>query len=344
LTDPYSAIVAFADENDTESDITPLPDLKPKDADLNIISLDNSAAYMTKVTDPWFRAENQSIDGQLNFWQSPIQFSFIAYIEQYQICSRTACTKLTGINSLAPNTTGSLGLSAYQQAIYDTLWNAAWGMKVKFAIGLLGGENLLAKDFLWTTLGNISPGLPNDQWITEVMNMHNISMALLQRRIIEYALPPQVPLQDNKTSSDYVVPTYTTEGKELCSRQRVRNAAYTTFSFARLIVVVLVAGVIIATNLILGKLVAWIQVRYGTGEAKRISWIEAEVLQLQRVAFEGRGIGPWTGTEEDVPIVLTSDQCFAGSKVFEKTESSALPQDEVTTAHDSVATYKASTG
>ena len=317
ISDFCSGFTVFADPNDPENDFMPIPEIRVKGADLTLLNLENNVLYLNKVTDPWYRAENAS-DGVFGKqWSASEDMSVMAYLEQYQFCSQGRCTELTGLNKLGPNSTGSWGLNSNQQETYNTLWKAAWGIKVQFSAFLLGYETLLAQEYRWGANQLTSSALPADQWITEISNLHNVSLAMLQRRIVEHASPAQAMPSTGINSTSFIVPANTTEAMELCTRQRVYDTAYSSFSVAGLVSVIVVALAIIIVNLMIDRVVAFLQVRFHVGEAKELAWIEAGLLQLQRLAFEGRGIGPWAGLDADVPVTTTHAQRFRASDMYE---------------------------
>ena len=297
---------SFAEEDDVENEFSPIAELKHEDSDLTLLILENSAHYIGEVSDPWFHSDILETIFNATYWTPTNEVNILAYLEQYQFCSMRECTELTGLNKLRPDNGGSqpLGLSLYQQQIYNILWKAAWGSKAQILVYMLGAENLLAKDYLWTSGASFSGEIPDDQWMLEIANMHNISVAVMQRRLVEYASPPTIMLGSHENTTKYVIPANTTEARKLCRRQRMRSVKYTSFGAVTLLIIILVASVIIIVNLLLSKAVARLQIWLGFGEDHRFAWIEAEKLQLQRLAFEAHGIGPWIGQESDVPVTI----------------------------------------
>lgn len=58
-----------------------------------------------------------------------------------------------------------------------------------------------------------------------------------------------------------------------------------------------------------------LQRRNEKGEAARLDWIESDTLQLQRAAFQARGIGPWKSKDDGVPVTTVFGQRFRGTKL-----------------------------
>jgi hypothetical protein len=51
---------------------------------------------------------------------------------------------------------------------------------------------------------HVSAGLRDNQWQLEAQNLHNLTIADLQRMVLEFASPPALALQNDKTSVDYL--------------------------------------------------------------------------------------------------------------------------------------------
>jgi hypothetical protein len=73
---------------------------------------------------------------------------------------------------------------------------------------------------MMTTVGQ-SKGLPDNQWIEELINWESYAYAGLQLFVVDRALGPQLRLS---APSEAVVPANTTGGKALCGMQRMHKA------------------------------------------------------------------------------------------------------------------------
>ena len=204
-------------------------------------------------------------------------------------------------------------MNPVQRSTYDLLWNAAKGTQISLAAFFLSDEILLAKNALWSN-GLLSAGLPPNQWEQEAKNMHNISLALMQRRMVEHAAQPAIEIRPGKLANEYTLPPsgeYAAEARELCQQQRSRDPTYASFNLVGLIAVVVLGGVVTAVNLSLPRVVASLQEKYRLGESLRLAWIESGFLQLQRIACETYGIGPWARKEKEVPVTMEFAKRFA---------------------------------
>ena len=62
-------------------------------------------------------------------------------------------------------------------------------------------------------------------------------------------------------------------------------------------------GIVIALSLFLENIVGWVRIRFNGDLWRQEKWWMDGILQLQRAAFEGLGIGEvWRVGMEDVPI------------------------------------------
>ena len=290
------------------SDFSPIPDFQRNDSDVTLTVLYNAAVYFGVVKDPWFKAENLSDSAPV--WLPTRYMSVLGCTEQYQFCNQKRCTPLGGLYEVGPGPSEDLGFNKNQVATHKLLWKAAWGTKLNFMFLLMGSEALLAEDYLWGTTMWSSP-LPEDQWQIEAQNLHNVSLALLQQRIVEYASPPNIEIRPGLNSLRHVVRPNNTADLDLCSRIKIRTTTYSSFSVLNLSIIIFVGTTIITMNIFLAKLISWIQKRTGFGLYKRLEWIESGSLQLQRMAGEGRGIGPWKGQEDSVPVPVMPNQKFS---------------------------------
>jgi len=302
-----SSVTAYRGHSN-ESDFSPVPDFRRNDSDVTLAVLYNAAVYFGKVEDPWFKAENLSTSTPV--WLPSRYMSVLRCSQQYQFCNQKRCSPLTGLYEVGPEPSEDLGLNKNQIATRKLLWKAAWGTQLGFIFLLMGNEALIAEDYLWGTTMWSSP-LPENQWQIEVQNLHNVSLALLQQRVVEYASPPNIEIRPGLNSLEHVVRLNNTADLDLCSCVKIRTTNYYSFSVLGLSIIMFVGTIIITTNIFLAMVISWIQKRTGFGLYKRLEWIESGALQLQRMASEGRGIGPWGGYEDSVPVPVMPEQKFS---------------------------------
>lgn len=285
-----------------ESDFLPIVELNRTDADVTLLLLNKKVGYTGQVNDPWFTATVQRTSGVgiPEVWFSNESYSGIGCTEQYQFCNGDTCTALDGLFTYSFQKPPEIGYNAAQAATYNLLIKFADYMRIDNVYKFLQNEILLANQVVYGSFG-ISTPLEDSQWITEMENLHNISLAGLQFCSVAHAAPGNVPIRDGFNLHDFIVPETDPEKLKLCNNQRFRSPKYSSFSILGLAIIVAMSSVIILLNLSLQRVVGWVQTRRRRGW-KRLEWIEDDVLQLQRMAFEGRWEGPWKGKTDEVPV------------------------------------------
>ncbi|KAH7130676.1 hypothetical protein B0J11DRAFT_504435 [Dendryphion nanum] len=310
---------------------SPIDDLRNKTADLQVIGITNRNVYRQPINDPWFQADNCTTDptGMLTVTcVSSNPQAFLGCHEQYSFCKglsadSQSCTPLTGIFPHAPAdislTTASqrtlkanLQLNPTQNAIYDLLWNILWASQLNFQLGFIGQENLIAQEYLWDGgFGfRISANLSPNHWQTEVENWMNTTLAAIQRGTAVFARPASYDLTAGTSSLQFITKPTNNEIAKLCHKVRVRNAGQTSFSVFNMALIIALGLLCIFSDLYLSRLVACVQESTGRGLHKKLEWAESSSFQLQRMAAEGRGVGPWRGKEDEVPRLEDPGQLF----------------------------------
>lgn len=297
--------------NQNASSYTPIPALNTTDSDVTLIGISSNVKYIGNITDLWFKALNRSLILDL-VWTASRDLSVLGCTEQYQFCSPLKrCTPLTGLYATPPAAT-SLGLSAHQLVMFQMLWWAAWTTALQFEMTLLGSDVLLAKNALWGDTG-WSSRLPDRQWELEAFNMHNISLALIQRAVVEYASPTDIEIRPGLRSLQQIVRPTDPEALRVCGIVKIRSVDHTSFSVLGLVLILVLGSGFIVLDFFLARAVGWTQTKTGWRLYKRAEWVDQSTLQLQRQALEGRGIGPWTGTDDDVPVLAGYRQTFSST-------------------------------
>jgi hypothetical protein len=134
--------------------------------------------------------------------------------------------------------------------------------------------------------------------MTEMANLHNISMAGLQAAALAHAAPGHLLIKPGTDLQDFVVPETSPENLHLCRNQKFRSTRYESFSVLGLSLILSISFFIIVSSLYLPQLVGG----WDSNRVWRKNWIEDDALHLQRKAFQGMGIQPWEGVTESVPL------------------------------------------
>lgn len=205
---------------------------------------------------------------------------------------------------------GSPDLNPTQKALFQLLWKISWITQLNFQVAFIGTENLLASDYLWGSSFGISAHLPSDQWQKEVINWMNTSLASLQSGTYNYARPSEFDVGPGIPSLKYIETPESPDMQHLCHKIKFRSEAHTSFSVFRLFLILGISLLLTALNQSLPIVISAIQKRAGKGLHKRLEWIETSAFQLQRMAAEGRGIGPWNGRQDHVPALADYGHLF----------------------------------
>jgi hypothetical protein len=172
----------------------------------------------------------------------------------------------------------------------------------------LGTDALVATGYLASqtkALNFLSEGgdLPN--WHEEVKNWHDITMVNLQRWANVYTSGP--PVLD---WWKYIGRPSTSEERDMCLNQRARLQDAMSFDGVAFVLILVVGTFIILTNFCLPFVVGFGQRHLRKGVRRRKQWILDDMLQLQRMAFEGSGQGTWHRKEKLVPLTECGEKLF----------------------------------
>lgn len=217
-----------------------------------------------------------------------------------------------GYYTVDPSEDNGLHLNSKQRAVFRLLLNAAWAMKIKFLSQLMGAEGLLAQQFVGEHAGGLwsAPVYP-DQWKREVENMHNISLAVLQQKVADYAGQPYMETQPGVSDEKFIRPPTTPEETALCKQIKIRSTRHTSFSIFGLSFILVMGASIILTSIWLPSIVFALRDQDRVREEyKTYDWWDSGLLQIQRVAYEDRGVGPWEGVARDAPVTISHGLTF----------------------------------
>jgi hypothetical protein len=283
------------------------------DEDILVLFLINYASYPEAVDDLWFQAytavnNTGTLGGTI--YTADLYPSCMFCSEQHQFCNPnlqdegTGCTPLTGRTvtqqSLEADHGQSIGLTDIQWATTHRLLQSINEFTLSAALKYLGAPSMLAQNGLDTLdyfSGFASESLAVDQWRYEIINWHNDTLANMQRWVIDYVYGPE-----NHFDRIYIVPPATPEEQAMCFNQRARFPEALSFDGVGILVILVMGSVIIVTNICLPFVVGFIQKHLRKGTYRRSVWILDEYLQLQRMAYEGAGLGSWRRRESLVPL------------------------------------------
>jgi hypothetical protein len=317
------------------NDFQPVATLNVSDADVTILALNNYATYTGKVTDPLFEATtnvSNQILGLADTGESYVPnhvTTFLAAAVRHQFCHSkdfsSSCTPLRGVYQSDPD---------YYQPDYHNY--SAFTLPQRLTVGALY-ETIPIASFLETMLcqgqfilsahrylsygsafHRLSVAIPSNQWQIEAQNLHNISLAGMQRLLVEHASPPVFEVRPGESSLQFLTQAIQSEGLQICASQKVRSTAYTSFSALGLSIILSIGSVIIFLNFCIVDVVFFVCIQIQRWRAKSTSWVDlnrldwtnSQFLQLQSVVLEAQGVGPWKRGGQTIPVVERSESEF----------------------------------
>lgn len=300
--------------NETASDFVPISDFSIPHTDTTLIAIFSRTKYTGNTSDPLYLAQNKTII-DLEFYSSTHDLNVMGCTEQYQFCNFNtgACTPLTGLYGLKESKEkGELQLNPRQEAVYHLMWKSAWAMGLQWSFEVLASEVLLARDWVFTSKSLTSSALPPTLWENEAYNLHNLSLAIFQRRVNEYASPENFEIKPGVHSINQIVRPTDPEMLALCKNQKIRSSEYYNVSVLGMCVILVVGGILILLDWTLIQQIFWIRAHTHHRMAKKIDWVSTGTLELFRQALEARRIGPWDAGDYLFPTLHEKGKTFTG--------------------------------
>ncbi|KAH8688623.1 hypothetical protein GQ44DRAFT_734499 [Phaeosphaeriaceae sp. PMI808] len=282
----YSTLV-YSTSQAGISGFIPIPELHRYDAETTIWGLHNRALFADRVQDPWFKATVPTTIGVAQLWKADEPVSFIGCTEQYQFCNQPACTEFESIKTfLDPTTIESLNYNLAQMATFNLILQLLTLVQMNTIIFTLQDVVLLARDHLFGAY-RLSTSMPTNQWQLEVQNLFNISLATIQYGVVEHVSPSNIPLAINDTLLNRITKETSKESLQLCRNQKVRTAAYYSFSVLGLSFILVGGSALILLSNLIPIVVSWVQKRSESELAKhkRTEWVWDDALFLHKLCL-----------------------------------------------------------
>jgi hypothetical protein len=314
-------------ESPDPSDFTPIADFQVPNADVTLISIFNKVNYVGHTDDLLFNAQKQS-NLSTEFSVATNDLAVLGCTEQYQFCNTAdgKCTELTGLYGIRHAVDrGDLALSPRQAAAENIMWKASWSMALQWACKVLGGNLLLAQDWVFTGQSTTSSALPVDQWQLESENLHNLSLAVLQRRVHEFAAPEHFQIRPDISSIDHIETPTDPYLIRSCDQQKTRSSQHYSVSVLGMTIIIGVGSFLILLDWIFIKQILWFRSFTHKRLAKQADWTIGGTLQLHRLALEARGVRGWDVRHYEAPRLVEKWSMFRGLAV----ESQPLYQGPV---------------
>ncbi len=279
----------------------------------------NGVLYCDETNDPWFTAPasfnahivNNGVAQPITLYEAEQYASVLGCTQQHQWCNPNlegdkSCTPLTGSSVgtqwVAMDRIGrTLELNAKQVAVLQRIYHAMWDGAMYDVAGFLGGQGLLASKLAG---GYLSPALPDNQWILEVQHMFLTGLTFIQMQMAEYITGP-----GNPAYYQYLQNATTEDETWMCDNQIVQRDGYSSFNVLGLVLIFVLGGLLIITNLSLDKMVNLASRRsLRSNTAKSLDWSTMYSLQLLRMAYQACGMGSWEGHPGSVPVTAMGEE------------------------------------
>jgi hypothetical protein len=285
---------------------TPIPELLITDGDEIVMFLSsNDIVFLNKTADPWYSAQTPQdpigINNSIPVYGHDDPVRALGCIERLQFCN----PNLPGNSSCTPLTYASQAFELGPQLWQDLTQQAYFNWSTSFIPGYIGfyttadaigAAALQSRSML---VDGLQSFIPDNQWELEMENLFNITLASLQRLVVDQAMGPA-----DSTLLPVLTRPNTTEEQKVCENQKIRSDSYTSINVLGLILIFVIGGPIIVTSFTLPIIVR--QIQKWQNSYSTLEWIVNDTLQLQRLAHEAVGSGIWQDTDGDFP---TTAQC-----------------------------------
>jgi hypothetical protein len=175
-------------------DFEPIPAIKQTGhADIILMALSaNEIVFQQPVSDPWYMANGEDGSGNQTFYFSPNPASFLGCKVQHQWCNPNvngdeSCTLLSGFEEAFAQAESLFERASQNASWYATSWAISAAADIGGVVTGLGSTALTSRFGL--NFGIQSP-LPSNQWELDVEHTHAVTLAYMQRIVVEQATGP----------------------------------------------------------------------------------------------------------------------------------------------------------
>ena len=277
------------------------------DADTSIVFVAlRNTLFTEEVDDPLFSAHVNARIPIFTAYKTDKLGQAIACAEQISFChsddSPRGCTALDSISGTIENVREhSSGFTNAQQAVIRRFLRATGEAGLVHHAVLGRGRAALQADrqSVSSAYATVQGALPTDQWQRELTGWFDVSLALLQAYVHEFATGPRRrSFPDEKLN-------LTADSTDMCGAQ-LTNEPLGTLNHSALGIALLfaVGAIIITISLILEPLIHGVQRLFRCGQRKRDAWARDGVYQLHRIRLQaafGRELGEWHNVDGNVP-------------------------------------------
>ncbi|KAH7087776.1 hypothetical protein FB567DRAFT_353579 [Paraphoma chrysanthemicola] len=297
----------FSHPDESAVGINTLPEMRRSDADVSLMAIWlNDVVYEKPVNDPLFSAHQEWIYlpgggyAGVPLYRSDNAAGVIGCAEQYRYCVPRAgkpdfCTSAGG-SPLESFTEDFPALNPVQVRLLQLLRSIARLVKIKEGAEF---KNVLAQS---KVTGRTSPGLPDDQWIRELVAWEARVWASYQTLIATAVIGPSV---FDEFANEYTEPVVEEGDRQLCQSLKMRKSGgFANINVFALTFITAFSLIITICNTLILRFFIFMS-RFRAALAPRIDrWVQDGIYQMQRRAFEAQNQGYWIQLEQEVPITM----------------------------------------
>ena len=177
--------------------------------------------------------------------------------------------------------------------------------------------------------------LPPDQWITELRSWESQVWAAHQIALAEYATGPKAA---DPTADSYTIQPSSAAERALCESLKARKSGgFVNINVFALAFTLTLSLTFTFLDLVILRFFIYLS-RFKKALSPRIErWIQDDIFQLQRRAYEATGEGVWTKLEKEIPI--TRQATMLSDFVSEPTPPGVLKERVNTSSDSSTSSY-----
>ncbi|KAE9381001.1 hypothetical protein N431DRAFT_396305 [Stipitochalara longipes BDJ] len=250
------------------------------DGDVSLFFLSsNSILYVNKTYDPIYAATDPHLLDGRTYYAGNYDVTILACVDRHQICdpnrnNATGCTAPQGYLQLGASLY-NIGLNKNQIAAAQRIVGTLVFSSTLNSVSGRSEAALLASQTVSELIQELP--LPIDQWRAEVENWYAVSLAKLQRNIIDFAGGSS----DRATAEWGTAQFDSEELAQTCNSQFVMMpAGYQNFNFDAIIIVAVLGAVLIIVGFFFE---GWFG-SYIEEKLERL-WLHDAPFQLQRLAY-----------------------------------------------------------
>lgn len=286
----------------------PIPELWLQEGRLRLLILANSDLYEEAIDDPWFAAtEHLRGSDQKLYYYSRQVLQVVACSTIRSICDYPTYTTTEMHCESAPEfapveyfpatlrPNGDSSSEIVQESIRDRILYALAGSDLSITLQKQNAAALSASKY---SVSGVSLASKNDfsgQWIKELQVLLANGLLNFQTMSAGYVSDPHNLFPNKALASS--------RDNWMCSHQIVISKTSASFSVVGIALIIGI-GVIVLILAFCGEKIAW-----ACGGKHPLPWFfmsewnALSFLQLQRLAYEARGLGVWSG-EGEIPVEL----------------------------------------